>query len=334
MAYDLEFEKPLAELDKRISALQRKKSDRLKNEELAQMQALENELRNRTEEIYKNLTAWQTVQVARHKDRPYSLDYITAMCDDFFEIHGDRAYADDHAVVVGPARIDGQTVMLIGQQNGRDIKEKQYRNLGMSHPEGYRKAQRAMRQAEKFGLPVVSLIDTAGASIALPDEERGQSEAIAANIYLMFRLRVPIVAIVIGQGSSGGALGIGIADRILMMEHSYYTVAAPEAASDILKFGSAHADLAAEGMRIRAKDALKFSIADELIAEPPGGAHRDYRQAAANLKSVLLKHLAELRQSSIDELLENRYQKFRKIGKYATEEALPVSSGTGLAIDN
>ena len=191
-----------------------------------------------------------------------------------------------------------------------------------------------MRQAEKFGLPVVSLIDTAGASIALPDEERGQSEAIAANIYLMFRLRVPIVAIVIGQGSSGGALGIGIADRILMMEHSYYTVAAPEAASDILKFGSAHADLAAEGMRIRAKDALKFSIADELIAEPPGGAHRDYRQAAANLKSVLLKHLAELRQSSIDELLENRYQKFRKIGKYATEEALPVSSGTGLAIDN
>lgn len=325
MGYDLEFEKPLAELEKKINALQRKRSDRLKAEELAQLQALENELCNRTEEIYKNLTAWQTVQVARHKDRPYSLDYIKLICDDFFEIHGDRAYADDHAIVAGPAHIDGQVVMLVCQQKGRDMKEKQYRNLGMPHPEGYRKAQRAMRQAEKFGFPIVTLIDTAGASIALPDEERGQSEAIASNLYVMFRLRVPIIATVIGEGSSGGALGISIANRILMMEHSYYTVAAPEAASDILKFGSAHADLAAEGMRFRAKDALEFGIADELISEPLGGAHRDYHQTAANLKSVLLKHLAELKQFSTDDLLETRYRKFRGIGKFARAEAIETS---------
>src|SRR5947209_6974769 len=215
MGYDLEFEKPLAELEKKINALQRKRSDRLKAEELTQLQALENELRNRTEEIYKNLTAWQTVQVARHKDRPYSLDYIKLICDDFFEIHGDRAYADDHAIVAGPARIDGQVVMLICQQKGRDMKEKQYRNLGMAHPEGYRKAQRAMRQAEKFGFPIITLIDTAGASIALPDEERRQSEPIASNLYLMLRLRAPIIATLFGDGRrvGGGVVGLIYARR-------------------------------------------------------------------------------------------------------------------------
>jgi acetyl-CoA carboxylase carboxyl transferase subunit alpha len=324
MAYDLEFEKPLAELEKKINALQRK-GDRLKPDELVQLQTLENELRNRTEEIYKNLTAWQTVQVARHKDRPYSLDYIKFMCDDFFELHGDRSYADDHAIVAGPATLDGQTVMLVCQQKGRDMKEKQFRNLGMPHPEGYRKAQRMMRQAEKFGFPIITLIDTSGASIALPDEERGQSEAIADNLYVMFRLRVPIIAAVTGEGCSGGALGISIADRILMMEHSYYTVAAPEAAADILKFGSAHASLAAESQRIKASDALAFHIADELVPEPCGGAHRNYRQASEALKASLIKHLADLKQLSIDELLEKRYQKFRSMGHFGWEGTEEIS---------
>lgn len=324
MAYDLEFEKPLADLEKKINALQRK-GDRLKPDEQAQLQTLENDLRTRTEEIYKNLTAWQTVQVARHKDRPYSLDYIKFMCDDFFELHGDRSYADDHAIVAGLATLDGQTVMLICHQKGRDMKDKQFRNLGMPHPEGYRKAQRMMRQAEKFGIPLVTLIDTAGASVALPDEERGQSEAIAASLYLMARLRVPIIATVIGEGNSGGALGISIADRILMMEHSYYTVAAPEAAADILKFGGAHAALAAEGQRIRAKDSLEFHIADELVPEPLGGAHRNYRQAAEALKTVLLRHLAELKQMTPGELVEKRYQKFRNIGHFGRETTTETS---------
>jgi len=324
MAYDLEFEKPLAELEKKINALQRK-GDRLKPDEQTQLQTLENELRTRTGELYKNLTAWQTVQVARHKDRPYSLDYLKFMCEDFFELHGDRSYADDHAIVAGPAVLDGQTIMLICHQKGRDMKEKQFRNLGMPHPEGYRKAQRMMRQAEKFDMPIITLIDTSGASVALPDEERGQSEAIASSLYLMSRLRVPIIATVIGEGNSGGALGISIADRILMMEYSYYTVAAPEAAADILKFGGAHAALAAEGQRIRAKDALEFRIADELIPEPLGGAHRNYRQAAEAFKAVLIRHLAELKQMPPDELLEKRYQKFRNMGHFGREVATETS---------
>jgi acetyl-CoA carboxylase carboxyl transferase subunit alpha len=325
MAYDLEFEKPLADLEKRINTLQRK-GDRLKPDEQTQLQTLENELRTRTEELYKNLTAWQTVQVARHKDRPYSLDYIKFICEDFFELHGDRSYSDDHAIVAGPATLDGETIMLICHQKGRDMKEKQFRNLGMPHPEGYRKAQRMMRQAEKFSMPIITLIDTSGASVALPDEERGQSEAIASSLYLMSRLHVPIIATVLGEGNSGGALGISIADRILMMEYSYYTVAAPEAAADILKFGGAHAALAAEGQRIRAKDALEFHIADELVPEPLGGAHRNYRQAAEALKAVLIKQLKELKQLSVEELLETRYQKFRNMGHFGREATTTETS--------
>ncbi|MBV9616199.1 MAG: acetyl-CoA carboxylase carboxyltransferase subunit alpha, partial [Ktedonobacteraceae bacterium] len=290
MAYDLEFEKPLAELERRIHSLQRK-GDRLRPDEQAQLRMLERELHSKTEEMYSHLTAWQTVQVARHKNRPYSLDYIKFMCDDFFELHGDRSFGDDHAIVAGPASLDGQTVVFICHQKGRDMKEMQYRNLGMPHPEGYRKAQRLMRHAEKFGFPIITLIDAPGASVALPDEERGQSEAIASSLYMMFRLRVPIIATVTGEGCSGGALAISIADRILMMEHSYYTVAAPEAAADILKFGSAYASLAAEGQKITARDALDFKIADDLVPEPLGGAHRDHRQAADHLKRMLLKHI-------------------------------------------
>src|SRR5436305_5714197 len=230
MAYDLEFEKPLAELEKKIITLQRK-GDRLKYDEQVQLQEMERELRLRTEEIYKNLTSWQTVQVARHKDRPYVADYIRLMCDDFFELHGDRSFGDDHAIMAGPATIDGTTVMLIGQQKGRDMKEKQYRNVGMPHPEGYRKAKRLLEQAEKFQIPVICLIDTAGASVALPDEERGQSEAIASILYVMSRIRTPIVSTIIGEGGSGGALAIGIADCVLMLQYSIYFLASPQALS-------------------------------------------------------------------------------------------------------
>lgn len=315
MAYDLEFEKPLAELEKKIVGLQRK-GDRLKADEQIQLQETERELRQRTAGIYRNLSSWQTVLVARHKDRPYAADYINLVFDDFFELHGDRTFADDHAIMAGPASLDGKTIMLVCQQKGRDTKEKIFRNSGMPHPEGYRKANRLMRQAEKFGIPVVSLIDTAGASITLGDEERGQSTAIAENLYLMAQLQTPILAIVIGEGGSGGALAISIADRILMLEHTTYSVAAPEAAASILYRDTAFAAQTAEAMRISAKELKAINLVDELIPEPLGGAHRDHRQAADNLKAALLKHLAELQQASTKTLLEKRYQKFRNIGVF------------------
>lgn len=315
MAYDLEFERPLAELEKKITGLQRK-GDRLKHDEHMQLQDAERELRRRTEEIYSRLTAWQTVLVARHKDRPYSADYIRLICDDFFELHGDRAFGDDHAIITGPAKFDGQTVMLVCHQKGRDTKEKQFRNLGMPNPEGYRKAARIMQQAEKFGYPVICLIDTPAAFPGLGAEERGQAQAIAANLYLMSRLRVPIIAVVIGEGGSGGALAISIADRILMLEFSIYSVAPPEAAANILWRDTAFAPQAAEAMRISARELKEIDLIDELIAEPLGGAHHNYRAAADNLKAALIKQLADLQQMPVDELLAMRYQKFRNIGKF------------------
>ena len=315
MAYDLEFEKPLAELEKKMHALQRK-GEHLKPEERLQLHKAEQELHNRTEEIYKHLTAWQTVQVARHKDRPYAADYIRLMCDDFFELHGDRSFGDDHAIMAGPAKLDGNSVILVCHQKGRDMKEKQFHNFGLAHPEGYRKSARVMQQAEKFGFPIICLIDTSGASPAMPDEERGQAEAIAFNLYLMPRLCVPIIAAVIGEGGSGGALAISIADRILMLEHSIYTVASPEAAASILWRDNAFAPQAAEAMRISARELKALNLVDELVPEPLGGAHRNHRVAADNLKAALLKHLVELKRLPIDELLERRYQKFRTIGKF------------------
>ncbi|HLI09591.1 MAG TPA: acetyl-CoA carboxylase carboxyltransferase subunit alpha [Ktedonobacteraceae bacterium] len=320
MAYDLEFEKPLAELEKRIINLQRK-GDRLKPEEYQQLQEMERELRRQTEDIYNHLSEWQTVQVARHKDRPYTLDYIPLICDDFFELHGDRAYADDHSIVAGVAKLDGQSIMLIGHQKGRDTKEKQFRNLGMPHPEGYRKTARLMKQAEKFGLPIICLIDTSGAFPALGDEERGQATAIAENLYLMSNLRVPIVATVIGEGGSGGALAISVADRILMMEYTIYAVASPEAAANILWRDKAFAPQAAEAMRISARQLKALGLIDELIPEPLGGAHHNYRLAADNLKAALARNLRDLQQLPTDELLDLRYHKFRTIGVFDMVEA-------------
>ena len=315
MAYDLEFEKPLAEVEKRISGLQRR-SDRLKHNEQLQLQETERELRRRTEEIYKNLTAWQTVQVARHKDRPYAADYIRLMCDDFFELHGDRAFSDDHAIIAGVTKLDGSTAMMICHQKGRDMKENQFRNFGMPHPEGYRKAARLMQQAEKFGFSIISLIDTPAAFPGLEDEERGQAEAIASNLYLMSRLQVPIIAVVTGEGGSGGALAISIADRLLMLEYSIYSVAPPEAAASILWRDKAFAPQAAEAMRISARELKALHLIDELVPEPLGGAHHDYQLAADNLKAALLKNLTKLKEIPVDELLEKRYQKFRNIGKF------------------
>ncbi len=315
MAYDLEFEKPLAELEKRIASLQRK-GDRLRAEEHLQLQEYERELRHRTEEIYRNLDAWQTVQVARHKDRPYTADFIRLMCDDFFELHGDRHVADDHAIMGGPALFNGETVMIIGHQKGRDMREKMFHNNGMPHPEGYHKAIRLMRQAEKFGYPVICLIDTQGAFLGLEDEERGQGRAIAASLYVMARLRVPIVAVVIGEGGSGGALAIGVADRLLMLEHSIYTVASPEAAASIIWRDKVYAPQAAEAMRISARELYAQGLVDELVPEPLGGAHHNHSLMAENLKVALIRHLDELKQIPLPLLLQLRYEKYRSIGPF------------------
>jgi acetyl-CoA carboxylase carboxyl transferase subunit alpha len=320
MAYDLEFEKPLAELEKKIIGLQRK-GDRLKPLEHLQLQEAEQELRHRTEEIYSKLSAWQTVQVARHKNRPYSADYIHLMCQEFFELHGDRNFGDDGAIIAGPALLGDEHVMLICDEKGRDTKEKQFRNFGMPHPEGYRKAARAMRQAEKFGYPIICLIDTPAAYPGLDAEERGQAVSIAENLYLMTGLRVPIIAAVLGEGGSGGALATSIADRILMMEFSVYAVAPPESAANILWRDASFAPQAAEAMKISARELKTLGLIDELIPEPLGGAQHNYKVAADNLKAALFKNLDELRKLPVNELLEMRYNKYRNIGEFGRLEA-------------
>lgn len=323
MAYDLEFEKPLAELEKKINALQ-KKGDRLKADEQRQLQDLEHELGRLTEEIYRGLTSWQTVQVARHKDRPHALDYKNEMCgDDFFELCGDRAFGDDHAILGGLAQMDGETLMLVCHQKGRTMKDKQHYNNGMPHPEGFRKAGRLMRHAEKFGIPVVTLIDTQGAFPGLEDEERGQSEAIAANLYLMAQLRIPTLGIVIGEGGSGGALAIGVTDRVLMLEYSIYTVTSPESAASISWRSTSFAQQAANALRISGRELKSLGLIDDIIIEPPGGAHHNIPLAAEHVKKAIQQNLADLKQIPLDKLLEMRYQKYRSMGQFtwATENA-------------
>jgi acetyl-CoA carboxylase carboxyl transferase subunit alpha len=323
MAYDLEFEKPLADIERKITALQRR-GEKLKPEEQQQMATLEAELRQKTADIYKNLNSWQCVQVARYKDRPYTNDYIKLICDEYLELRGDRRFGDDRAIQGGLAQIDGRTVMLLGHQKGRDTKEKLECNFGLAHPEGYRKALRLMQQAEKFGIPIVTLIDTSGASPDLVSEERGISQAIAENLLVMAGLQVPFVAVIIGEGGSGGALGLGVANKVLMLEHSIYTVAAPEAAASILWRDTVYAAQAAEAMKIKARDLCQLGLVDELIPEPLGGAHRSYEEAARNLKAALIKHLDGLAQMSAEELTQQRYEKFRAYGKFAVGE--PVAA--------
>ena len=328
MAYDLEFERPLADIERRMQAIQ-KRGEKMKPDERAQVADLEGQLARRTREIYAALTPWQTVQVARHRERPYTNDYIKLMCDDYFELHGDRRYGDDHAIQGGLASIDGQTVMILGHQKGRDLKEREETTFGMPHPEGYRKAHRMFRHAERFHLPVVTLIDTAGAFLGREDEERGISLAIAENLMTMAALRTPILCIVIGEGGSGGALGISVGDRILMLEHSIYTVASPEAAASIMWRDAAFAADAAEAMRITAPDLLRLGLIEAIIPEPIGGAHRNHGATAEALKAAIVANLAELRQLPIDTLLAQRYDRFRRIGQFTGEGVAQAQASLG-----
>lgn len=316
--FDLDFERPLAELDKRIQGLQRKGA-RLKGDDRARLAEYQRELDTRLREIYGRLTPWQCVQVARHPKRPYTSDYIDLMCETFFELRGDRRYGDDRAILGGLASLDGQTVMILGNQKGRDTKERMECNFGMSHPEGYRKVLRLLRHAERFHLPVVTLVDIPGASPGLEDEQRGIAQAIAENLMVMAALRTPIVTVVIGEGGSGGALGISVADRILMLEHSIYTVASPEAAASIMWRDNAFAPNAAEAMKITAKDLKALELIEEIISEPLGGAHQSKAEIAATVKATILTNLAELRAMSTEDLLERRYQRYRRIGLSAIE---------------
>jgi len=313
MNFVLDFERPIVELERRIQEM--KEYSFAENLELAdEIARLEEKAERLKQEIYSKLTRWQRVQLARHPMRPYTLDYIERITSNFIELHGDRLFADDPAIVGGLATIEDQKVVIIGHQKGRTTKEKLYRNFGMPHPEGYRKALRLMRLAAKFKRPVISLIDTPGAYPGIGAEERGQAEAIARNLFEMSRLPVPILVIVIGEGASGGALGIGVGDRLLMMENTWYSVISPEGCAAILWRDSSKAEQAADALKLTAKDLLEMGIADDIIPEPVGGAHRDYDGAAQILKERILEELKALNNKSPSELIEARRQKFAKIG--------------------
>jgi acetyl-CoA carboxylase carboxyl transferase subunit alpha len=311
----LEFEQPIAELEARIDALKFVGNDSELNisEEIAR---LKNKSETLTRSIFSNLSAWQIAQLARHPQRPYTLDYIEKIFTDFQELHGDRMYADDHSLVGGLARLEGEPVVLIGHQKGRDTKERVWRNYGMARPEGYRKALRLMNLAQKFGIPLVTLIDTAGAYPGIGAEERGQSEAIARNLFTMSSLRVPIVSVVVGEGGSGGALAIGVADRVLMLQYSIYSVISPEGCASILWKSAENAELAAEAMGITAERLFRLKLVDEVIPEPLGGAHRDPAATADALKASLIGTLAQLTKLPTDALLAQRRRRLAEYGVF------------------
>jgi acetyl-CoA carboxylase carboxyl transferase subunit alpha len=311
----LEFEQPIAELEAKIDDLRfvGDDSEININEEVARLKAKSESL---TKNIFSKLSAWQIAQVARHPSRPYTLDYLEVISPDFQELHGDRMYADDPAIVGGMGRVDGRSVMFIGHQKGRDTKERVRRNYGMPKPEGYRKAQRLMRLAEKFGLPVVTFIDTPGAYPGVGAEERGQSEAIARSLYQMAGLATPIVSIVIGEGGSGGALAIGVSDRLLMLQYSIYSVISPEGCASILWKSAEKAEDAAEAMRITADSLKKFELVDEVLEEPLGGAHRDPAAMAEVIRNALVRNLDELDELSPETLLEQRQRRLASFGQF------------------
>ncbi|GJQ20359.1 MAG: acetyl-coenzyme A carboxylase carboxyl transferase subunit alpha [Bacteroidia bacterium] len=309
----LEFEKPIIELEQKIEEM-RKYSDNLDIAE--EITTLENKVNQLRESIFANLSRWQRVQLARHPERPYTLDYVHHMLTDFVEMHGDRRFGDDKAVVGGFGRLDGRTIMLIGQQKGRDTKSNLYRNFGMPNPEGYRKALRLMELAAKFNKPVVTLLDTPGAYPGIEAEERGQAEAIARNLFEMSHLPVPIVVVIIGEGASGGALGIGVGDRILMFENAWYSVIAPESCSSILWRSWDFKEQAAEALKLTAPDLVDQGIVDRIVPEPPGGAHRNHEQAASILKKILVEELDTLRKIKPDKLVKTRIEKFAAMGAW------------------
>ncbi len=311
----LDFEKPIAELEAKLDELRKLCDDKEINisEEMAHLEA---KSESQTKSIFASLTSWQISQMARHPLRPYTLDYVEYLFTDFQELHGDRAFADDHAIVGGPARLEGRPVMLIGHQKGRDTKRKLYRNFGMPRPEGYRKALRLMKMAERFHLPILTFIDTPGAYPGIDAEERGQSEAIARNLLEMAQLRTPIIATVIGEGGSGGALAIGVGDLMLMLEYSTYSVISPEGCASILWKSADKAQDAAEAMGITSERLKKLEIIDEVVEEPLGGAHRNLSEMSENLKTVLLSGLRKLEELSEDELLERRYQRLMSYGVF------------------
>jgi acetyl-CoA carboxylase carboxyl transferase subunit alpha len=314
--YALDFEKPLAELEQQIDDLQRLGRDRQIDID-GELQGLQSKLDGLRSEIYRSLTPMQRVQLARHPRRPYTLDYLSSIFTDFIELHGDRLYRDDPAIVGGWARLGGTSVMVIGHQKGRDTRENLKRNFGMAHPEGYRKALRMMKLAARFGAPVITLIDTAGAYPGLGAEERGQSEALARNILEMSALPTPAVAVVIGEGGSGGALALGVADRVLMMENSVYSVITPEGCAAILWKDANQRERAAEALKITAEDLLQLKVIDEVIAEPVGGAHVDPDAAGEALRDSLIRHVTELRKIRPEKLVRRRAEKYAAMGAYS-----------------
>jgi acetyl-CoA carboxylase carboxyl transferase subunit alpha len=314
-AFALDFEKPIAELERQIEELRRLAGQRSLDVQ-REIVPLEEKLATLRSEIYRNLTPFQRVQVARHPRRPYALDYVNTIFTDFIELHGDRLFRDDPAIVAGTARLGGSAVVVIGQQKGRDTKENLKRNFGMPHPEGYRKALRLMLLAERFKLPIITLIDTPGAYPGLGAEERGQAEAIARNLEAMARIEVPILTAVIGEGGSGGALALGVADRVLMFENSVYSVISPEGCAAILWKDAGQRERAAEQLKLTAPDLIALGLIDEIIAEPPGGAHADPDAAATALADALRRHLGALTRLTPDQLVAARAEKFLRMGKF------------------
>ena len=311
--FQLEFEKPIYELENKVQEL--KNYSAIENIEVSdEIHRLEQKVEKLKNDIFSRLTRMQRVQVAKHPKRPYTLDYVSRIVTDWIELHGDRTFRDDPAIVSGIGRIDGHSVVIIGHQKGRDTKQKLYRNFGMPHPEGYRKALRLMKFAAKFNKPIITIIDTPGAYPGLGAEERGQAEAIARNLFEMSRLPVPIICVVIGEGASGGALGIGVGDRILMMENTWYSVITPEGCASILFHDAAKAEVAAEAMKVAAKDLMEMNLVDRIIEEPVGGAHADHDRAAAILKKVLNEELDTLMEVPRRQLVSQRVEKFGAMG--------------------
>lgn len=321
----LDFEQPIFELKDKIADFEKTADD--SSESTEKLRELKKELTDLTRNIYTNLTPWQTVKVARHADRPYTVDYLSLVFDEFVELHGDKFFGDDRAVRTGFAKLDGKKLMVIGHQKGRNLKERQESYFGCAHPEGYRKAMKKMQMAKKYGLPVVCFIDTPGAYPGIGAEERGQAQVIAESMFEMSKLTTPIICVVIGEGGSGGALGIGVGNRVAMLEFSYYSVISPEGCAGILWKSGQHAEKAADALKFTARYLQKFGVIDDIIEEPLGGAHCDHHQTSARLKRYLIKTMKELEELSGEELVADRYERFRRIGVFTEEH-------TGEAADN